>query len=85
MQAPTYTPTQSPYQNAHYAPSPALPMGGVPTMQSYHSEQSYPTEVSAVPRPVEMDTFRGASELSDESVPHKIAPIEKVEETSRKE
>lgn len=42
-----------------FAPSPALPMGG--------TAEPYASEVHEQARPFEMDTWRGASELSDES------------------
>jgi hypothetical protein len=57
MQSPMYTP-QAPYQ-MQFAPSPALPMEG--------TAQPYASEVHGQARPFEMDTLRGASELSDES------------------
>ncbi|KAK4943510.1 hypothetical protein LTR10_017001 [Elasticomyces elasticus] len=63
MQAPTYSPGSGQY-HTYFAPSPALPM------------QPYPTEVSSIPRPVEMDAMRGASELSDETAPREVERIE---------
>jgi hypothetical protein len=43
--------------------------------------QGYPTEVSGVARPVEKDTMRGASELSDETADQKV---ETIDETPKK-
>lgn len=73
MQTPQYTP-HAQYPGVYYTPSPALPTGAPP-------QHSYPTEVSGQPRPVEMDTFRGASELSDETIPQKV---DTVQETTKK-
>jgi hypothetical protein len=69
MQAPTYTPNAGQYQT-YYAPSAALPLGTPPPMQPS------PTEISSLPRPVEMDAMRGASELSDETVLQEVEQIE---------
>ncbi|EXJ53900.1 hypothetical protein A1O7_09236 [Cladophialophora yegresii CBS 114405] len=68
-QAPTYTQAQQ-YPAAYYQPSAALPMS-TPT-----DSHGYPTEVSGLTRPVEMDTMRGASELSDETASQKAERIE---------
>lgn len=70
MQAPSYTPNAGQYQT-YFAPSAALPLGTPPPMQPS------PTEISSLPRPVEMDAMRGASELSDETV---LQEVEQTEE-----
>lgn len=61
MQAPVYSP-QSHYNG--YAPSSALATG-------VHSPHHYTPEMSSAARPVEMDSMRGASELSDETATQK--------------
>ena len=73
--APMCTPAQAQYPGVYYQPSPALPVKT--TTDSY----GYPTEMSGMKRPVEVDTMRGASELSDDTVPQKV---EKIDETPKK-
>ncbi|OCT46353.1 hypothetical protein CLCR_01223 [Cladophialophora carrionii] len=68
-QAPTYTPAQQ-YPAAYYQASAALPM------PMGTDSRGYPTEVSGLARPVEMDTMRGASELSDETASQKVERTE---------
>ncbi len=75
QQAPMYSPPHQQYHTPYYAPSAALPMGA-PT-----ESHGYPNEVSGRTRPVEMDTMRGASELSDTTVP---ARVEHFNETPKK-
>ncbi|KAK5287363.1 hypothetical protein LTR67_009305 [Exophiala xenobiotica] len=70
-QAPTYSAAHLPYAGYH---SPALPMGS-PSMHGY------PSEISAVSRPAEMDTMRGASELSSETISQ---DVERIEENPKK-
>lgn len=65
-QAPIYSPPQQQYPSGYYQGSSALPMSSSPM------EHGYATEVSGMTRPVEMDGMRGASELSDESIPRKV-------------
>ncbi|KAI1629496.1 hypothetical protein EDD37DRAFT_661432 [Exophiala viscosa] len=71
-QAPTYTlnPSSGQYQ-MYYTPSAALPLEMPPPLQAY------PTEMLATSRPVEMDTMRNPSELSDETV-SQVTRIEEV-------
>ncbi|KIW62978.1 hypothetical protein PV04_09862 [Phialophora macrospora] len=73
-QAPLYTPVQQ-YPAVYYQPSAALPMA---TSTDSHG---YPTEVSGLARPVEMDSMRGASELSEETAAQKV---ERTDESPKK-
>ncbi len=45
------------------------------------SMQAYPSEISAISRPAETDTMRGASELSTETVSQ---DVERIDETPKK-
>ncbi len=45
------------------------------------SMQAYPSEISAILRPAETDTMRGASELSTETVSQ---DVERIDETPKK-